>query len=295
MDDIKICQNDRGMQMKKEKTGLIDLGTIIGLGLGAFCVILSIQIGASLNDFYDEMSILITVGGGISSTLISYPLPEMIKLFRVAKNAFFNKVVTLEDTIALLVTLSTKARREGLLSLESEENLLTDDFLKASLQLIVDGVEPDMIRESMDLELTNIQIRHQRAQGLFRTLGSMFPAWGMIGTLVGLIILLGQLDDPSKVGPSMAVALITTFYGSILANFFCIPIANKLAIKSKEEIHHKELIIEGILSIQAGENPRMMEHKLKSFLSNEQKLSYIKKQEQKDNPESVNEGRTVTQ
>lgn len=254
----------------------MDIATLAGIFFGVVCIIISIKLDGTLMTFYNLPSIFIVFGGGIASALISYRINEIAKIMKVVGKAFSAKQATPEDTIKLLVELSQKARREGLLALESEEENIGDDYIKQSLQLIVVGVEPDTIRESMSLELENLEARHEKGQGLFRLMASLFPAWGMIGTLIGLINLLKQLDEPSKIGPAMAVALITTFYGSILANFVCTPIANKLALKSKEEIQQKEMIIEGILSIQAGENPRIMEHKLKTFLSPEQKARYDK-------------------
>lgn len=258
----------------------MDIATLAGILFGVLCIVVSIALGGNLITFYNLPSIFVTFGGGIASVLISYRLNEVGRIMKVVGKAFKGKTISPDSTIRLLVELSQKARREGLLSLESEQERLDDDYLKQSLQLIIDGVEPDMIRDSMELELENLKARHEKGQGLFRTMGALFPAWGMIGTLIGLINLLKSLDDPSKIGPSMSIALITTFYGSILANFVCIPIANKLGMNSKEEIQQKEMIIEGILSIQAGENPRIMEHKLKTFLSPEQKQVYMKQNEE---------------
>jgi len=252
----------------------MDITTFTGIGFGIFCIIFSILLNGNLKSFFDPASIFITIGGGLASTLISYRGKEVGKILKVVVNVFFGKRKSPEETIRMLVGLSQKARREGLLALESEQENIDDEYIKQSLQLIVDGVEPDTIRESMDLEIQNLQARHALGQGLFKTMAAQFPAWGMIGTLIGLINLLGKLDDPSNIGPSMSVALVTTFYGSVLANFVCSPIANKLDIKSREEVQEKEMIIEGILSIQAGENPRIMEHKLKTFLSPEQKRRY---------------------
>ncbi|MGI6776905.1 MAG: motility protein A [Acetivibrionales bacterium] len=256
----------------------MDLATIIGIACGAVCIVYPILTGGSPAGFWDVSSIFVVLGGGLASTLISYRLSEVMKILKVTKNAFFDKNTSSSGTIKMLVELSQKARREGLLALESEQERIDDDYIKQSLQLIVDGVEPDTIRESMSLELENLQSRHAKGIGLFKTMGNLFPAWGMIGTLMGLIALLKDLDDPSQIGPSMALALVTTFYGSVLANFVCIPVANKLTIKSKEEVQQKEMIIEGILSIQAGENPRIMEHKLKTFLSPDQKRKYDEEQ-----------------
>ena len=269
----------------------MDIATFAGVGFGIVCIVVSILLNGNLEAFYDLPAILITVGGGIASTLISYRVKELGKIMKVVANVFFGKKRSPEETIRMLVGLSQKARREGLLALESEQENIDDEYIKQSLQLIVDGVEPDTIRESMDLEIQNLQARHALGQGLFKTMASLFPAWGMIGTLIGLINLLGRLNDPSNIGPSMSVALVTTFYGCILANFICTPIANKLAVKSKEEVQEKEMIIEGILSIQAGENPRIMEHKLKTFLSPDQKRRY----EQMVNEEMQSSRRNIEQ
>jgi chemotaxis protein MotA len=148
--------------------------------------------------------------------------------------------------------------------------------LKKALELVVDGVEPEIIRDSMQLELDNMGVRHGKGIALFKTMAAQFPAWGMIGTLLGLINLLKSLDDPSNIGPAMSMALVTTFYGSILANWVCNPIATKLQQSSEEEIRLKEMMIEGVLSIQSGENPRIMEHRLKTFLSPDQRAEYEK-------------------
>lgn len=263
----------------------MDIATLAGILFGVVCIVIPIVTGGSPLAFFDFKSILIVIGGGIASSLISYKLGEVAKIMKVAVKAFTGKEIVLANTIKLLVELSQKARRDGLLSLESEMENIDDDFLKQSIQLVVDGVEPEVIVESMDLELENMEARHQKGQGLFKTMGSMFPAWGMIGTLIGLIQLLRSLDDPGKIGPAMAVALVTTFYGSVLANFFCIPIAKKLSIKSQEELQEKRMIIEGILSIQAGENPRIMEHKLKTFLSPQQKKLYAQQDDERTSRE----------
>jgi chemotaxis protein MotA len=254
----------------------MDIATIIGIIAGIAFTLQPIFSSGTPQSFLDYPSVIIVLGGGIASTLISYKLSEVAKIIKVAAKAFTSKATPPEKIIMLLVELSQKARRDGLLALETEQDNIGDEYLKQSLQLVVDGVEPDMIRDSMDLELQNLKIRHEKGQGLFKTMGTLFPAWGMIGTLIGLIILLKSLNDPANIGPAMAVALVTTFYGSVLANFICNPVANKLALKSKEEVQAKEMIIEGILSIQAGENPRIMEHKLKTFLSPDQKKNYEK-------------------
>ncbi|NLL04810.1 MAG: motility protein A [Clostridiaceae bacterium] len=260
----------------------MDIATIIGIIFGLFCIIWSILINSGLRTFYDFASIVIVLGGGISASLISYKLSEVKLIMKVVYKVFIGKETSQAKTIKLLVELSMKARRDGLLSLEAEQENIEDEFLKESLQLVVDGVEPEVIIDSMDLEIENMKSRHDKGSGLFKTMAAQFPAWGMIGTLIGLIQLLNTLDDPSGIGPAMAVALVTTFYGSVLANFICNPIASKLSLKSKEEIQEKRMIIEGVLSIQAGENPKILEHKLKSFLSPREKLEYDKLAEDKN-------------
>ena len=188
----------------------------------------------------------------------------------------------------MLVEMSQKARREGLLALESNQEQIEDSYLRKALELVVDGVEPEIIRDSMQLELDNMGIRHGKGIAFFKTLAAEFPAWGMIGTMLGLINLLRSLDDPSKIGSAMSLALVTTFYGSVLSNWICVPIATKLQELSTEEIRIKEMIIEGVLSIQSGENPRIMEHRLKTFLSPQQREDYEKLIATNDN----NAGRT---
>ncbi len=272
----------------------MDIATLIGIIIGIICILVPIFSGGTPKTFYDVPSIFLVVGGGLASTLISYRLKEILKIMKVVGKAFSSKEFEIESTIKLLVDLSQKARREGLLALEAEEENIEDDFIKRSLQLIVDGVEPEIIKDSLDVELENMIARHEKGQGLFKNMGALFPAWGMIGTLVGLINLLKSLDNPDSVGPAMALALVTTLYGALLAHFICNPIANKLSIKSKEEVQQKEMIIEGILSIQAGENPRIMEHKLKTFLSAEQRAIYESKngtndQQGQSNNENYNE------
>lgn len=254
----------------------MDIATIIGIVFGLFCILWSILLGGSLLTFWNFPSVVVVLGGGIAASLISYKLAEVKLIMKVVIKVFIGKETSQANIIKQLVELSMKARRDGLLSLEAEQEHIEDDFLKESLQLVVDGVEPEIIVDSMDLEIENMKSRHDKGAGLFKTMATQFPAWGMIGTLIGLIKLLNALNDPSSIGPAMAIALITTFYGSVLANFICNPIANKLSLRSKDEIQEKRMIIEGVLSIQAGENPKILEHKLKTFLSPRQKLEYDK-------------------
>ncbi|TCL76792.1 chemotaxis protein MotA [Hydrogenispora ethanolica] len=254
----------------------MDIATLIGIFAGLICIGYGLASGGSPRAFWDLPSLFIVLGGGLASTLISYRLGEIAKISKVVANAFTHRQDSVFVTMEFLLHLANKARQEGLLSLEPEIEQMNDAFLKNPLELVIDGDEPESIRDSMLAELDSLKARHAKGQALFKTLGSMFPAWGMIGTLIGLINLLRSLDDPSKIGPAMAVALVTTFYGSILANFICLPIANKLAIKSKEEIQLKEMILEAVLALESGSNPRMIEKKMLNFLSPSQKAEYQK-------------------
>ena len=254
----------------------MDLGTIIGIVLGVVSFVLGVA-GPNitgLGGFFDFKSVCIVFGGGFASTLMNYKLSDVLSVINIALKTFFEQKQSPTETIKMLVDLSQQSRREGLLALEANQDKIDDMFLRNSLALVIDGVEPDVIRDSMDLELDSMVARHATGAGLFKALAALFPAWGMIGTLIGLVQLLGALSDPSAIGPAMAVALITTLYGSVLANFVCTPLAGKLEIKSKEEVQLKQLVMEGVLSIQAGENPRILEHKLKTFLSPQVKKQY---------------------
>ena len=247
----------------------MDIATIIGI-ISAFTLVISaIMFGGSLSMFINIPSIMIVVGGTIGAAMINYPLPDIIKVTRVLKNAFFLKAFTAKELITNFVSLAGTARREGILALESALNDINDDFMKKGLQLSVDGLEPVSIKDILDTEIGNIQERHKLGAEIFTTLGTFAPAMGMIGTLIGLVQMLQTMDDPSTIGPAMAVALLTTFYGSIMANIVCLPIAGKLRNKSAEEVMMKGLMSEGIMSIAKGDNPRLLEQKLNAFLSPE--------------------------
>lgn len=263
----------------------MDIGTIIGLLAGIGVVAYGMLSGGNVSSYIDPSSIIITMGGGIFANLMGFPLSDTLRAVKIIPLIFKEPKQSAMDTIRILVELSQKARREGLLALESAQGELKDDFLKKAMELVVDGIEAEIVKTTMQLDIDSMAVRHQNAQAYFKGLAAQFPAWGMIGTLLGLINLLQGLDDPSSVGPAMALALVTTFYGSILANFICNPIANKLGGNSAEEIRLREMMMEGVLSIQSGENPRLMEHKLKTFLSPDQRASYeamAKSQEKKE-------------
>ena len=262
-------------QLRFTKAGeTMDLGTIIGLIAGVAVVAYGMFSGGDISSYIDVPSMIITMGGGICANMMGFPLADSIRALKVLPLIFKEPKSSAMDTIDTLVELSQKARREGLLALESAQSELKDDFLKKAMELVVDGIESEIVKTTMQLDIDSMAVRHQNAQAYFKGLAGQFPAWGLIGTLLGLINLLKSLDDPSAIGPAMALALVTTFYGSVLANFVCSPIISKLGGNSAEEIRLREMMMEGVLSIQSGENPRLMEHKLKTFLSPDQRAVY---------------------
>ncbi|KXG75754.1 flagellar motor protein [Thermotalea metallivorans] len=244
----------------------MDLATLIGILLGFGFMVWGIFLGGSILSFWDVPSIVIVLGGTVAGTLVAHPLKKVAQSITIVRKAFSSKDLAPGDTIGRIIELANTARREGLLALEEAAENIDDEFLQKGVMLIVDGTDPELVRNILETELAFLEERHGSGRSLFETMGSLAPAFGMIGTLIGLVNMLKKLDDPKAVGPSMAVALITTFYGSVLANLLFIPIATKLKIRSKEEILIKEIMVEGLLSIQAGENPRIIEEKLKAFL-----------------------------
>ncbi|PKM55654.1 MAG: motility protein A, partial [Firmicutes bacterium HGW-Firmicutes-3] len=195
------------------------------------------------------------------------PMDKFINALKSVTKAFKNTIMDEAGVIRNIIELSNVARKEGLLALEEAADNIDDDFLKKGIMLVVDGTDPELVRNILETELIFIGGRHKEVASFWEKVAEMGPAWGMIGTLIGLINMLGSLDDPSAIGPAMAVALLTTMYGSLLANLVATPFAEKLKIKSGQEMLLKEVMIEGLLSIQAGENPRVIEEKLKAFLA----------------------------
>lgn len=235
-----------------------------------------------MGNFIDPPSIFITFGGSIFCILASYSLKNFVEGLKSFKLVLKVPTINTPEMIEKIIELSNIARKEGLLSLEEAAADLDDEFLKKGILLIVDGTDPELVRAIMETELISVEDRHKGKIGFWDALGAMGPAWGMIGTLVGLINMLQDMDDASSIGPNMAVALVTTLYGSLLANWVCAPVASKLKENNVEEVMMKEIMIEGLLSIQAGENPRVIEEKLKSFLSPQDRL--VKKEEDGGEP-----------
>jgi chemotaxis protein MotA len=242
----------------------MDIGTIIGLVSGFGLIISAILLGGSLGAFVDIPSVLIVIGGAICATLIRFTLGDVINSMSVAMNAFFVKSQAPAEIIEELVTLSNIARKEGLLKLEKQP--IEDPFLKKAIMYCVDGHEAEFIQEVLEKEIDLTLERHGLGKGVFDGIGDAAPAFGMIGTLVGLVNMLGNMSDPASIGPAMAVALLTTLYGAVLANLVALPIADKLKRRSQEEELNKRLVLEGVLGLQKGLNPRVLEELLKTFL-----------------------------
>ena len=248
----------------------MDIATLVGTIVGFVMVIFGIMWGKGasvLQNFIDVPSIIITVGGSLSGIMASYSLKDFLGNFKGVGLAFKDPKYDHGATISKIIELSKVARKEGLLALEEVAQNLDDEFMKKGILLIVDGTEPELVRGILETELMNMDERHRSVAGFFEAWAALGPAWGMIGTLIGLVNMLKDLTDSSAIGPNMATALLTTLYGSLIANWFCTPIANKLKAQNATEYQLREIVIEGLLSIQAGENPRVIEEKLKSFLS----------------------------
>ena len=245
----------------------MDLATVIGIALAFGLVISGIMSGSSLMIFVDVPSMLIVGGGTIGATLVNYPLSHMFGVLRVFKQAFLTKSQSPAQIITQFMEYANRARREGILALEPLLRDIKDDFLRKGLQLTVDGLEPQTIQEILQTEVSYLEDRHEAGANLLATMGSLAPALGMIGTVIGLVQMLQRMSDPSSIGPAMAVALITTFYGALMANLLFNPMSGKLKLRSKEEILVREMIMEGVLSISKGENPRIIEEKLNSYLA----------------------------
>jgi len=251
----------------------MDLMTVIGLLVTWVLVIAAMMQGGNGMAYVNFPSILITVGGTSGAMIATCPADRVKIAMGIIKSAFISHNKDMVVLVQTIVSFAEKARREGLLSLEGSAAELTDnEFLRKSIQLVVDGTDPELVRAILDTEIGILESRHVANKSLIDTGAELAPAFGMIGTLVGLIAMLGDLTNVDALGPGMAVALITTLYGSMMANMVFIPLSKKLAVRSGEEVLSLELMVEGILAIQAGENPRIVEEKLKVYLPPKQRM-----------------------
>lgn len=242
----------------------MDIGTLVGILLGFGLILGSILMGPEPSGFLDAPSMMIVVGGTFAATLISFPLEEMLQAFKASVKTFLVKRTLPAEVVDTMVQVAELSRREGLLALERVQ---TDNMvLKKALQLIADSADPGLINDTMSLEISSMKRRHNISISVLSRMGGLGPAMGMIGTLIGLVQMLSQLSDPASLGPAMAIAIITTFYGSLIANMIFNPLSAKLQSRSAQEAMNLMIIFEGAKSILENNNPRFVYEKLSSFL-----------------------------
>ncbi|BCY17907.1 MAG: motility protein A [Chloroflexi bacterium] len=246
----------------------MDLATIIGLGasLVVVIVVMILDGGTPMELLAHPSAILLTLVGSMVCTISTMPFEGVVKIPIYISKAFISKKVNLPEIINTLASMADKARREGLLALEEESKKIPDPFLRQGIMLVVDGTDPSQVRAILELEIKNMEERHEIGINFFNTAGGFSPTFGIIGTVMGLISVLKQLDDPGKLAKSIAAAFLATLWGLLSANLIWLPIGGKLALRSKEEVNYRHMLLEGILSLQAGENPRIIKEKLSTFL-----------------------------
>ena len=245
----------------------MDITTLIGIVVSFGLVMISILMGGDGSWFLNGPSLMIVCGGTMGATLLAYPLSEVMGVFGVVKNVFMQKSQATSELIPLISGFAKKARQEGILSFESQLSEIEDEFLVKGIQMAIDGMESSAIEEVMSTEIMYLEERHKLGSEIFTTMGAFAPAVGMLGTIIGLVQMLMQMEDPSTIGAPMAVALLTTFYGTLLANLLFIPVSGKLKTRSKQEVLVKQMVLEGVISIQSGDNHRVVEQKLKAFVA----------------------------
>jgi len=243
--------------------------TITGIVAGIGCIVISIMTSGNIFDFIDPGSIFIVLGGTLCATIASTSVERLRRLVKALKIAMRNQTIDLNQDIEIITNIASVARRDGLLALEEQTENMQDPFLKKAIMLVVDGSDPELIQSVLDTELSMTKSRHAEIRSILDAAAAYAPGFGMIGTLIGLINMLKNLSDMSSLGSNMSVALVTTFYGSMLANLVFGPLSKRLKTLGEKEYLQKELLIEGVLSIQNGENPRIIREKLNSFLPKE--------------------------
>lgn len=257
------------------KENAVDIATIIGLILALGLILLSI--GGSIGAFINLPSVMIVVGGTIGAMLVFFPLKDILALGSVVKKTIFAKDRSADEYLAKMVELCQLARQNGILALDEVSNTLSDEFLRKGLQMAVDGMDPEMLSQQMETEIEKLEERHKTGANILTAGATLAPAMGLIGTLIGLVQMLQNMSDPSSIGPAMAVALLTTFYGSIMANVFFTPMAGKLKIRSEKELLFNEVILSGVVSISKGENPRILESRILAMLPPKLRVSSFDK------------------
>jgi len=252
----------------------MDVGTIIGLLVGAAMLLGSILMVSDIRPFIDYPSMVMVGGGCLCAALVSFPIQNVLAVAKVIRKCFFTKQRDPREVIAEMVSYADLARRDGILALENLTGEIDDPFVVSGLQMAVDGTDPHMIEAILMNDLEAVEARHAEGKSLFDNLGKFAPAFGMIGTLVGLVIMLKNMNEPKTIGPALAVALLTTFYGAVIANLIALPMAEKLGRRSREEMFIKMIVIKGVMAIQQGDNPRVVEQKLKTFLPSSLRHTY---------------------
>lgn len=252
----------------------MDIASAAGIIIAIALILVSIVVGGgSFGAFIDPASVMVVIGGAIAATLISFPLKNFLAVFGVTTKVFLYKLHPTSDIISQIVSLAETARRDGLLALEGRLEEIEHPFIVLGVQMAVDGARPEVMEDILRTELDAVATRHRDGKALLDCMGRFAPAFGMIGTLMGLIIMLGDMSDPSKIGQGMAVALLTTLYGAIASNVVFLPFAEKLGFTNKQELLTMEIVIRGIMAIQSGENPRIIEQKLNTFIPPKQRAS----------------------
>ncbi len=244
----------------------MDLATIVGLILSVVLIVVAILLGGSPGAYIDIPSLMIVVGGGCAAVMTSFSLASVLKMPTVTMIAVKNPAGDPSGLITQMVSFAEVARRDGILALEGMTDEMKDPLLIVGIKMAVDGTDPELIEQILEADVENMLTRHTNGKGMFDAFGRFAPAFGMIGTLVGLVAMLANMSDPSAIGAGMAAALLTTLYGAIIANCIFLPLADKLALRSDAEYLIKSIIIKGVMSIQSGDNPRVVEQKLKTFL-----------------------------
>lgn len=258
----------------------MDITTILGVISGISLIVVAIIMrmgGVGLKGFFDVSSMFITFGGAFAATLVNYPMKQVLGVFKIARKVLTEKEENPAKLINQFIYFTKIAHKQGILELEKELNKVNNEFLKRGVQLVVDGADQERIRAELETEITFIRERHRIGQEIFLTLGTYCPAFGMIGTIMGLIMMLARIEDQSQIAGGMAVALLTTFYGAVAGYLLFLPVAGKLKRRSEDEIFIKEVIIRGVLSLQAGEIPSVMEAKLKAYLAPQLRKKTVEK------------------
>lgn len=267
------------------------MGTMIGIIVGGGLMFYSLITSGGIGIFWDPPSVMIVFGGTGAAILMSHPLQRVVGVFRVMRNVFRREISDASAYISAIVRLAHKARKESILSLQQDAASVNNRFMRMGLQLIIDGQPPELVRAVLETELESLLSRHEEGARIFKAMGKYAPAFGMIGTLIGLIAMLKSMSGGLEaLGPGMAVALITTFYGALSANLFFIPVADKLASRSEKEVLQIRIVIEGVLMIQEGMNPRLIEQRLNAHLEPEQRIQHFERMMRRERKEAQEAG-----